>query len=249
MVVISAAAAKKFLPDGEFLGRFIRVSAQPGPDDDRPQGYVIGVVGDVRERGLDKEPRAIIYGNTEMVPEGYLTIVLRTTVQPLSLVPEVRKVVAAMDPDLPVSEVQTMDEVVRTPTASQRFRAWVMGFFALLAAALAGLGVYGVISHIVAQRTREMGLRRALGATDCRWSAEVVRSGMRDAVLGAACGLGAGWLIARSLSKLLYQVGAGRSRRSWDSPRRCSWAWRLPPAGFRRAGPRAPTRSSCCAGE
>ncbi len=205
-VVISAAAAKKFFPDGRFLGRFIRVSAQPGPDDDRPQGYVIGVVGDVRERGLDKEPRAIIYGNTELVPEGYLTIVLRTTVRPLSLVTEVRKAVLAMDPDIPVSEVHTMDEVVRQASASQRFRAGVMGFFALLAAALAGLGVYGVISHIVAQRTREMGLRRALGATDSQVVGEVVRAGMRDALLGAACGIGGGWLIARSLSKLLYQV-------------------------------------------
>ncbi len=206
VVVISAAAAKKFWPDGKYLGRFLRVSAQPGPDDDRPQGYVIGVVGDVRERGLDQEPRAIIYGNTEMVPENYLTIVLRTSVTPLSLVPEVRRAIAAMDPDLPLSEVQTMESVVRQATASQRFRAWIMGFFALLAAALAGLGVYGVISHIVAQRTREMGLRRALGASDRQVVAEVVRSGMRDAVLGAACGLGAGWLIARSLSRLLYQV-------------------------------------------
>jgi putative ABC transport system permease protein len=206
VVVISAAAARKFWPDGKFLGRFIRVAAQPGPDDDRPQGYVIGVAGDVRERSLAQEPRAIIYGNTEMVPESYLTIVLRTTVRPVSLVPEVRKAVFAMDPDIPVSEVQTMDEVVRHATASQRFRAWVMGFFALLAGALAGLGVYGVISHVVAQRTREMGLRRALGASDTQVVAEVVRSGMRDALLGAACGLGAGWLIARNLSNLLYQV-------------------------------------------
>jgi putative ABC transport system permease protein len=206
VVVISAAAARKFWPDGKFLGRFIRVAAQPGPDDDRPQGYIIGVAGDVRERSLAQEPRAIIYGNTEMVPESYLTIVLRTTVQPLSLVPELRKAVHAMDPDIPVSEIQTMDEVVRHATASQRFRAWVMGFFALLAAALAGLGVYGVISHVVAQRTREMGLRRALGASDTQVVAEVVRSGMRDAFLGAACGLGAGWLIATNLSKLLYQV-------------------------------------------
>jgi len=147
-----------------------------------------------------------IYGNTEMVPESYLTIVLRTTVKPLSLVAEVRKVVAAMDPDIPVSEVQTMEDVVRHASASQRFRAWVMGFFALLAAALAGLGVYGVISHIVAQRTREMGLRRALGASDSQVVGEVVRSGMRDAALGTAGGLAAGWLIARSLAKLLYQV-------------------------------------------
>jgi putative ABC transport system permease protein len=206
VVVISEAAARKFWPDGKFLGRFLRVAAQPGPDKDRPQGEIIGVVGDVRERGLDQEPRAIIYGHTELVPEGYLTLVLRTSVSPLSLVPEVRKIVSAMDPDLPLSEVRTMEAVVRQATASQRFRAWVMGFFALLAAGLAGLGVYGVISHIVAQRTREMGLRRALGASDTQVVAEVVRSGMRDAALGAAIGLGAGWLIARNLSKLLYQV-------------------------------------------
>ncbi|HEU5217487.1 MAG TPA: ABC transporter permease, partial [Gemmatimonadales bacterium] len=162
VVVISATAAKKFFPDGKFLGRFLRVAAQPGPDDDRPQGEIIGVAGDVRERGLDREPRAIIYGNTELVPESYLTIVLRTTVAPLSLVPELRKTVAAMDPDLPLAEIQTMEAVVRNASSSQRFRAWVMGFFAVLAAGLAGLGVYGVISHIVAQRTREMGLRRAL---------------------------------------------------------------------------------------
>ena len=206
VVVISEAAAKKFWPDGKYLGRFLRVGGQPGPDEDRPQGYVVGVVGDVRERGLDREPRPIIYANTDLVTVQNLTIVLRTSVSPLSVVPELRRIVSAMDVDLPVSEVQTMDAVVHEATASQRFRAWVMGFFAALATALAGLGVYGVISHIVTQRTREMGLRRALGATDTQVVAEVVRSGMRDATLGAAVGLGAGWLIGRNLSKLLYQV-------------------------------------------
>jgi putative ABC transport system permease protein len=208
VVVISETAARKFWPDGKFLGRFVKVHAQPGPDDDRPQGYVIGVAGDVRERGLDRDVRAIIYANTDMVPVSYTSLVLRTTVPPLSLVPEVRHIITAMDPDLPLSEVQTMDTVVRHATASQRFRAWVMGFFALLAAALAGLGVYGVISHIVAQRTREMGLRRALGASDSQVVAEVVRAGMRDAALGAVAGLGLGWLIASNLSRLLYQVTA-----------------------------------------
>jgi putative ABC transport system permease protein len=206
VLVINESAAKKFWPDGKYLGRFVRVSAQPGPDDDRPQGYIVGVVGDVLDRGLDREARPIIYGNTDLVPVGYLTLALRTSVPPLSLAPEVRRIVAAMDPDLPLFEIQTMDGVVRQATAPQRFRAWVMGFFALLAAALAGLGVYGVISHIVAQRTREMGLRRALGATDSQVVAEVMRSGMRDAALGAAAGLGLGWLIARNLSRLLYQV-------------------------------------------
>jgi predicted permease len=208
VVVINEAAAKKYWPDGKYLGRFVRVSAQPGPDEDRPQGYIVGVVGDVLDRGLDQESRPIIYGNTDMVATGYLDIVLRSAVPPLSLVPELRRVVSAMDPDLPLSHVRTMEDVVRQATATQRFRAWVMGFFALLAAALAGLGVYGVISHIVVQRTREMGLRRALGASDSQVVAEVVRSGMRDAASGAVAGLGLGWLIASNLSRLLYQVTA-----------------------------------------
>lgn len=206
VVVISESAARRFWPDGKFLGRFVRVDARPGPD--RPQGYIIGVAGDVRDRGLDQEARAIIYGSTDMVAVSYMTLVLRTAVAPLSLVPEVRRIVTGTDPDLPLSEVQTMNAIVRHATASQRFRAWVMGFFALLAAALAGLGVYGVISHIVAQRTREMGLRRALGASDSQVVAEVVRGGMRDAALGAVAGLGLGWLIASNLSRLLYQVTA-----------------------------------------
>jgi putative ABC transport system permease protein len=206
VVVISEAAARRFWPDGKSLGHFVRVSAQPGPDDDRPQGRIIGVVADVHDRALDREARPIIYGLSELVPVGYSTIVLRTTVAPLSLAPDVRRIVTAMDPDLPLSQVRTMEGVVRDATASQRFRAWVMGFFALLAALLAGLGVYGVISHIVAQRTREMGLRRALGASDGRVVAEVIRAGMGDAAIGAAVGLTLGALIARRLSGLLYQV-------------------------------------------
>ena len=209
VVLISAAAARKFWPDGRFLGRYARVAAQPGPSDDRPQGEIVGVVGDVREQGLDKEPRAIIYANLEQVPVAGLTIALRATVAPLSLAPELRRIVTALDPELPLSDVRTMDEVVREATAQPRFRAWLMGFFALLATALAGLGVYGVISHIVAQRTREMGLRRALGASDRQVVRQVLRAGMRDAAIGAVLGLGLGWMITRQLVKLLFEVRPG----------------------------------------
>jgi putative ABC transport system permease protein len=209
VVLISAAAARKFWPDGRFLGRYVRVAAQPGPSDDRPQGEIVGVVGDVREQGLDKEPRAIIYANIEQVPVTGLTIALRATMAPLSLAPEVRRIVTALDPELPLSGVRTMDDVVRAATAQPRFRAWLMGFFALLATALAGLGVYGVISHIVAQRTREMGLRRALGASDHQVVGQVLRAGMRDAAIGAVLGLALGWMITRQLVKLLFEVRPG----------------------------------------
>lgn len=207
VVVISAAAARRFWPGKEPLGHFVRVGARPGPD--RPQGEIIGVVGDVRERGLDQEPRPIFYVSSDQVATDGVTLLLRTRGSPGSLAPELRKTVAALDPELPVSGVRTMAEVVRNATAAERFRAWLMGVFALLATALAGLGVYSVVSHIVAQRSREMGLRRALGATDHQVMAQVVRGGMRDAALGAGAGLLLGWLITRQLVRLLFEVRPG----------------------------------------
>ena len=206
VVVISAAAARRFWPDGRFLGRFVRMGAQPGPGDDSVQGEIVGVAGDVRERGLDREPRPIIYADLAQMPVSGVTIAIRTSVTPLSLAPELRRIVAALDPQLPLSDVRSMEDVVRAATASQRFRAWLMGFFALLAATLAGLGVYGVVSHIVAQRGREIGLRRALGASDARVVREVVAAGMRDAAIGAALGLLLGGFITSRLTRLLYQV-------------------------------------------
>ena len=206
VVMISAAAARKFWPDGRFLGRYVVMGAEPGPGDDKVQGEIIGVVGDVRERGLDREPRPILYAPLEQMPVPGVAIAIRTTVTPLSLAPGLRRIVAALDPELPLSDVRSMEDVVRAATASQRFRAWLMGFFAFLAATLAGLGVYGVVSHIVAQRGREIGLRRALGASDAQVVAEVVAAGMRDAAIGAALGLLLGGFITSRLTRLLYQV-------------------------------------------
>jgi predicted permease len=206
VLVISAAMARRFWPDGRFLGRYLRMGAEPGPGTDSVQGEIVGVAGDVRERGLDKDPRPILYAPLEQMPVSGVTIALRTTMTPLSLAPELRRIVAALDPELPLSGVRSMEDLVRAATASQRFRAWLMGFFAALATALAGLGVYSVISHIVAQRTREIGLRRALGASDRKVVAEVVSAGMRDAAIGAAAGLALGGFITTRLTRLLYQV-------------------------------------------
>jgi len=207
VVLVSATAARHYWPDGKPLGHFIRLGVRPG--DDRPEGAIVGVVGDVRERGLDQDPRPIVYALSDQVAVDEVAIVLRTRIPPMTAAPELRRIVADLDPELPLTGLRTMADVVRDATGSQRFRAWLMGFFALLAAALAGLGVYGVISHIVAQRTREIGLRRALGASDGQVTREVIGAGMRDASLGAAAGLGIGWLITRQLSALLYQVTPG----------------------------------------
>lgn len=209
VLVVSAAAVRRFWPDGKVLGHYVRMGARPGPGDDRIEGEIVGVVADVHDRALDADPWPIVYGNVAQVPVGYLTVLLRTDHAPLALAPELRRVVTTLDPELPLSQLRSFDSVVRDATASPRFRAWLMGFFALLATALGGLGVYSVISHIVAQRSREMGLRRALGASDHQVVAQVVRSAMRDATVGAVAGVALGWLITRQLVKLLFEVKPG----------------------------------------
>ena len=207
VVLVSAAAARQFWPGGKPIGRYLRFGVRPS--DDRPEGEIIGIVADVRERGLDQEPRPIVYVLSDQVAVDEVALLLRTRVAPVSVAPGLRRIVSALDPEMPLSGIRTMADVLRDATAPQRFRVWVMGFFALLAVALAGLGMYAVLSHVVSQRTREMGLRRALGASDGQVRGEVVRSGMRDAALGAAAGLGIGWLITRKLSDLLFQVSPG----------------------------------------
>ena len=209
VVVVNEAAVRKFWPEGKPLGHWVRMSARPGPDNDRPEGEIVGVVADVHDRGLERGALPTVYASTDQVGVGYATIVLRTRVSPITLAPDLRRIVAAHDRDIPLSEVRSMDEVLRQATAAPRFRAWLMGFFAFLAAALAGLGVYSVLSHIVAQRSREMGLRRALGASDRQVVREILTGGMRDAGLGAVTGLGLGWLITRNLSALLFEVRPG----------------------------------------
>ena len=209
VVIINATAAKRFWPNGSPLGHQVRVAALPGPGDDRPEGVIVGVVGDVRSQRLDAEPLPVIYAHLEQVPVSGVSLAIRTSVAPLSLTNPVRGIVTGLDPEVPLTNVHSMHEVVRTATAGQRFRAWLMGLFAVLATSLAGLGVYGVISHIVAQRTREMGLRRALGASDHQVVSHVVRGGMRDAAIGAIAGLGLGWVISKQLIRLLYRVQPG----------------------------------------
>jgi putative ABC transport system permease protein len=207
VVLVSAAAARHFWPGGKPIGRYLRFGVRPS--DDRPEGEIVGIVGDVRERGLDQEARPIVYVPSDQVAVDEVALLLRTSIAPASVAPGLRRIVSALDPEMPLSGVRTMENVLRDATAPQRFRVWLMGFFALLAVALAGLGIYAVLSHVVSQRTREMGLRRALGASDRQVRGEVVRSGMRDAALGAAAGLGIGWLITSKLSDLLFQVTPG----------------------------------------
>ncbi len=135
-----------------------------------------------------------------------MTVVLRTSVDPISLVPALREQVRDLDKNLPVFGVQTMDEMLSAEVASQRFNAGALAGFAGLAVLLAAVGIYGVMAYAVSQRTREMGLRMALGADAGNVLRMILGQGLRLAVIGVILGLVASFALTRLMSGLLFGV-------------------------------------------
>jgi ABC-type antimicrobial peptide transport system permease subunit len=135
-----------------------------------------------------------------------VNIVLSTETDPLSLAAPVRDVVRSMDPDLPLSRVQSMEQIIASSLAPRRFTMWLLGIFASLAMILSAVGIYGVIAYSVAQRTRELGLRIALGAQRTQIFRLVVQQGMLYAVAGLLLGVGGAFAATRWLESLLFGV-------------------------------------------
>ena len=169
---------------------------------------VVGVVADVKHFGLREAAPPVAYVSQELIPRRGMTFVLRTAGNPLAVVAGVRQVLAAMDAGQPVSEIATAERVLSDSVAEPRFFAALLGVFALLALVLASLGIYGVISYQVGQRTREIGIRIALGAGRGDALRLVLRGGMTPAVLGTVIGLGAALALTRVMGALLFEVGS-----------------------------------------
>jgi len=208
-VVISQAFADRHWPDGDALGAQLRMTT----DLDTLWRTVVGIVGDVRQTSLDTEPRPTMYLPHAQFPNsdpttrfGLLTLVLRTSASPEGLAPAARSVVRALDPGVAMANPRTMSEVTSAATASQSFQGLVLGVFAAMGLALVLVGVYGVTSYLVARRTRELGIRLALGATPGRVRGLVLREGLAMTGLGVAIGLGAAFGLSRLLESLLYGV-------------------------------------------
>jgi putative ABC transport system permease protein len=209
--VINRTLARPVWPGGDALGQRILMG---GGATDAIWRTVVGIVGDVRHRGLDAEPRPEIYLPQAQFPAGTgtalrtLRVVLRSTGDPAQLSGALRAAVTEIDPDIPLAEVQTMEEALGAWAAERRLTMLLVGGFALLALTLGAVGVYGVMAHLVIQRNREIGIRIALGALPREILGLVVSQGAWLAAAGIVAGLIGALAATRLLAGLLFGVGA-----------------------------------------
>jgi putative ABC transport system permease protein len=167
------------------------------------------VLKDVKQSEWTAEPRPEMYlPHLQAAAPGYLTLVVRAGSDPLKLAAAVEGEVWAIDKNLPVSEIRSMEEVIASSIAQQRFNVLLLGIFAAVALILAAVGIYGVMSYSVTQRTQEIGIRMALGAQTSDVLKMVVGQVMKLVAIGIGAGLIGAFLLTRLLSSLLYQVSA-----------------------------------------
>ena len=169
---------------------------------------IVGVVGNEKQDGLGKDVKPEVYKSHLQDAQSEMTFVMRTAVDPRSLVDAVRSEIRAMDKDLPPFDIKTMNDLLYASVARERFTMLLLAIFAGLALVLAGIGIYGVINYSVARRTHEIGIRMALGADSKAVLRLVVGQGLKLAVAGVAIGLGAALALTRLMSSLLFGVSA-----------------------------------------
>lgn len=203
VMVLNETAARTFFPGEEAVGKRIKIGA--GPLVER-FGRVVGVVEDIPFRSPEEEILPEAFLPYRQHPRAYATLMIRTSGDPLDLVPAVREQVQALNPSLPLRRVATMEERTAEVTARSRVVSYLLTAFGALALFLAVMGIYGVVAFSVARRIREFGLRMALGARGPDLAGMVLRQGLAMAAVGVLLGLGGAWYGSHLLSGLLYEV-------------------------------------------
>jgi len=197
--VINETMARRYFPDRSPLGQIVQ----------NPHGRseVVGVIADVRAQGLDTEPKKQVYLPLRQSPMAGMAVVARTEQDPLALGSTIQSIIWSVDPEQPIYRLSTMDQILARAVFLPRLSTTLLAAFALAALLLAALGIYGVLSYSVSQRTREIGLRMALGSSGRQTVGLVVRHSLMLVAIGGALGLVAAVFLARTMAGVLYGVG------------------------------------------
>jgi putative ABC transport system permease protein len=199
-MIVSQETAKKLWGTADPLGRLVRIVGSGR------EFTVVGVVGDARMTALDQAPVPAMYFSAATRLWPLMDLVVRTAGKPESATASVRQKVHELDAELPLSNVRTMDQWISNGAAQPRLNTVLLGIFAAVALLIAAIGIYGVLSYSVNQRTREIGLRMALGAQQSSVLRMVVREGMAMGLAGIGAGLLAALAVSRALATLLFGV-------------------------------------------
>jgi predicted permease len=202
VAIIDESTAHKYWPTQDPLGRRVRFARDPT----KPWATIVGVVRDIKSDGLDIDGVPHIYVSTYQDPSRRLSVVLRTSLPAALLEPQIRHEIQSIDPGLPVFNISSMDDVLDRSLASRRFSADLVGGFAGLAVLLASIGIYGLLAYMVGQRSREIGIRMALGARRDDILRMFLRKGVALAGVGIVAGLVFSAAAASMMASLLYRV-------------------------------------------
>ncbi len=219
VAIVNVALVRKYWPDEDPLGKRVRFDSDPKT----PAITIVGIVGDVRQLGLDKDAPPIMYIPYEQFTLPFTNIAIRSSASHSTIVALVKAQFSAIDPELPPGTARTLQDVIDRSVAQPRFRTTLISAFAIVALMLAAVGLYGLISYSVTQRTREIGIRMALGAGPAQVLMPMLREGLALALAGTGLGLLGALVAGRLLSSFLFGVGTSGSDRPSESWRCCCW--------------------------
>jgi putative ABC transport system permease protein len=210
VVVVNETFVRRYLPGVDPLTQRVILEAVPNVEQLGPgiERQIVGVYADVRNDGLQNDILPGIDLPFSQVPWPQTTVAVRTAGEPMTVHQSIAAVVQSMDPDLPMADVRTMEQILSDSMAADRFNTALFGSFAAIALLLAAVGIYGVMAFAVAQRTHEIGVRMALGAGRRRVVAQVLREGMTTTLIGVVLGSVGAYYVARSMQSIVEGVGA-----------------------------------------
>jgi putative ABC transport system permease protein len=220
VALINQSLVERYFPSEDPVGKQIQMGLLLGGDGSNlPPSVasnapairftIVGVTGDSLNRGLALPPEPQLTALFRQIPNlnfGFKNLIVRTALDPLQLAEPIRQQLHTLDPNVPFAEVYSMDQIMEQDTADRRYTTGLLALFAIFGVVLAGIGVYGVISYVVAQRTSEIGLRLALGAQhgDVLWM--VIKQGLGMATAGALAGLLSAWVLRRAVAQLVFGI-------------------------------------------